>query len=68
VISVENIDVGLLVDVASVRGTEKCWRDLAGLELIISPLRPLGIVPRNATGVLSRSRMVTRPSNSDKIA
>jgi hypothetical protein len=44
VIPVGDINVGLLVDMASVRGAEKPGRNIARLELIVGPLLLLGII------------------------
>jgi hypothetical protein len=47
-IPIGDIDVGLLIYVASMRGTEECRRDLARLKLVVGPLRLLRVVAKES--------------------
>ena len=49
-VPVRDVDVGLLVDVASVGGAEECWGDVAGLQVVVCPLLMVGIVAEESYG------------------
>lgn len=49
-VPIGNVDVGLCIDVAAVGSAEKDWRDIGGLQLIVGPLRLLGIVAEECDG------------------